>query len=75
MKQKYDEESYIDPEKAEEHNNKGRELFLNGKFPEAVKEYEESIKRNPNEPKYYTNKASCLIKLLEFPSAYYFNNF
>ena len=54
---------------------------MNGKFPEALKEYEEvisihtnnnllqSIKRNPSDPKYYTNKASCLIKLMEFPSA------
>jgi len=56
--------------KAEEHNDKGRDLFMSGKFPEAVKEYEESIKRNPKEAKYYINKASCLIKLLEFPTAF-----
>ena len=32
---------YVDPAKAEEHNDKGRDLFLSGKFPEALKEYEE----------------------------------
>jgi stress-induced-phosphoprotein 1 len=34
-----------------------------------MKEYEECIRRNPKEPKYYGNKATCLIKLMEFPSA------
>jgi stress-induced-phosphoprotein 1 len=34
-----------------------------------LKEYEEAIKRNPTEPKYHCNKATALMKLMEFPGA------
>ena len=54
---------------AEEHNNKANELYKAGKFPEALKEYNESIKRNPNNPKYYSNRSACYTKLMEFPYA------
>ena len=60
---------YINPEIAEEHNEKGKEIFKTGKFPDALKEYEEAIKRNPADAKYYLNAGICLIKLLEFPGA------
>ena len=60
---------YIDPTKAEEHNNKGKELFTAGKFPEALKEYDEAIKRSPSEAKLYSNKSACLVKLMDFTDA------
>ena len=34
-----------------------------------MKEYEEAIKRNPSEPKFYNNKATCLLKLMDFSNA------
>lgn len=40
-----------------------------GKFPAALKEYEEAIKRNPNSAKYYSNLGTVYIKLMEWQRA------
>ena len=69
LKQKQEAEAYINPEIAEEENKKAHELYKAGKFPDALKVYEEAIKRNPKLPKYYTNRAQCYIKLMEFYQA------
>ena len=69
IKKKLEEEAYIDPVKAEEENEKANQLFKAGKYPDALKIYNETIRRNPNLPKYYTNRATCFIKLMEFASA------
>ena len=69
LKEKQEAEAYINPELAEKENLKANELYKAGKFPEAIKGYEEAIKRNPKVPKYYTNKAQCYIKLMEFYQA------
>ena len=29
----------------------------------------DAIRRNPKDPKYYNNKATCLLKLMDFPNA------
>lgn len=49
-------------------------MWINaGKYPQALKEYEESIKRNPDVAKYYSNIGMVYIKLMEWNSAK--NNF
>merc|ERR1712000_717527 len=61
--------AYQDPVKAEEAKQKGNEFFGKQQYPEAIKQYEEASKRNPNEPTYHTNRAKALGKLMEYPSA------
>ena len=69
LKKEQDELAYINPEIAEQENQKANELYKAGKYPEALKIYEEAIKRNPKMPKYYTNRAQWYIKLMEFYQA------
>ncbi|KAF0293192.1 Stress-induced-phosphoprotein 1 [Amphibalanus amphitrite] len=60
------EREYRDPEKAEQERARGNELFKEGRYPEAIKAYTESIKRNPDEAKTYSNRAACYNKLTEY---------
>jgi stress-induced-phosphoprotein 1 len=62
-------ESYIDPVLAEEAREKGNELFKEHNYAEAVKFYAEAIKRNPSDPKSYSNRAAALAKLMALPEA------
>ncbi|CAK9441784.1 uncharacterized protein LODBEIA_P56520 [Lodderomyces beijingensis] len=62
-------QAYINPEKAEEARLEGKEYFTKGDWPNAVKAYEEMIKRAPDDARGYSNKAAALIKLLSFPDA------
>lgn len=59
----------ISPEKAEEAREEGNKKFKEMDFPGAVQAYSEMIKRGPEDPRGYSNRAAAFIKLFEFPSA------
>jgi stress-induced-phosphoprotein 1 len=62
-------QAYIDPEKAEEARELGNTKFKEADWPAAVAAYSEMVKRAPEDPRGYSNRAAAFIKLLEFPSA------
>jgi stress-induced-phosphoprotein 1 len=61
--------AYINPAIAEEHRQKGNELFKEGKYPLAIKEYDEGIRRDPKAIAIYSNRCATYIKLVEFVTA------
>ncbi|KAI1149541.1 hypothetical protein F4825DRAFT_49317 [Nemania diffusa] len=61
--------AYIDPAKAEEAREDGNKKFKEQDFPGAVAAYSEMIKRAPDDPRGYGNRAAAFVKLFEFPSA------
>jgi len=61
--------AYIDPAKAEEAREEGNKKFKESDWPGAVAAYSEMIKRAPDDPRGYSNRAAAFTKLLEFPSA------
>ncbi|KAK4098608.1 TPR-like protein [Parathielavia hyrcaniae] len=62
-------QAYIDPVKAEEAREEGNKKFKESDWPGAVAAYSEMIKRAPEDPRGYSNRAAAFSKLLEFPSA------
>lgn len=61
--------AYVDPAKAEEAREEGNKKFKEMDFPGAVAAYTEMIKRAPQDPRGYSNRAAAFVKLFEFPSA------
>ena len=68
-KKKADKLAYIDPEKAKEAKERGNTAFRAQDWGEAIKEYEEAIKRDPKEPAYHNNLAATLCKVMDFNAA------
>lgn len=69
LKKESEAKAYINPEIAEEHRVKGNELFKEGKFPAAIKEYDEGLRRDPVSVKIFSNRALAYVKLMEYPTA------
>ena len=44
---------------------RGNQLFMEGKYPEAIREYDEAIRRDPTNAAYYT----ALSKLMDYGRA------
>ncbi|PPQ77454.1 hypothetical protein CVT24_009914 [Panaeolus cyanescens] len=70
-KQKAEDErkAYIDPEKSAVAREEGNAKFKAGDFAGAVKDYTESIKRDPSDARGYNNRAAAYMKLAAFPEA------
>lgn len=64
-----EKDAYVNPEEAEKARELGNEKFKNADWPGAVEAYSEMIKRAPDDPRGYSNRAACFIKLLAYPSA------
>lgn len=66
---KQEKESYINPEEAEKARELGNEKFKEADWPAAVEAYSEMVRRGPDDPRGYSNRAAALIKLMTFPGA------
>jgi stress-induced-phosphoprotein 1 len=66
---KLEKQKYINPELAVEAKERGNVFFRDGKFPEAITEYEEAIKRDPTNPAYHNNLSAAFLKLGLFNDA------
>jgi len=69
LKAEEDRKAYIDAEKGAIAREDGNVKFKAGDFAGAVKDYTESIKRDPSDARGYNNRAAAYMKLVAFPEA------
>ncbi|CAM0912908.1 unnamed protein product [Alopecurus aequalis] len=71
-KKEIEEKERLDAEEADYRRvcNEGKELFYKKNFQEAAAHYTEAIKRNPNDPTVYSNRAKCHIYLGALPEGF-----
>lgn len=68
-KRKTDAMSYQDDALAEEAKQRGNDFFRNQEFGEAVKEYEDAVKRAPKNAAIRNNLSAALCKIMDFNGA------
>ena len=66
---KAEKAAYINPALGLEAKERGNSFFRDGKFPEAIKEYEECIKRDPTNAPFRNNLAAAYLKMGLFNDA------
>ena len=66
---KLERERYINPELGVAAKERGNVAFREGRFPDAVNEYEEAIKRDPSNAAYHNNLAATYQKMGLFNDA------
>ncbi|KAG0240660.1 Hsp90 cochaperone [Actinomortierella wolfii] len=64
-----DREAYRDVKLSAEARERGNALFKAHDYAGAVKEYTEAIKRDDTDPRAYSNRAACYIKLMAIHEA------
>ncbi|CEG66626.1 hypothetical protein RMATCC62417_03171 [Rhizopus microsporus] len=64
LKKDKEKAAYYNPELADKAREEGNTLFKEGKWPEAIERYTESIKRNDKDVRPYSNRAACYLKLM-----------
>eukprot|EP00606_Chrysophyceae_sp_TOSAG23-5_P001077 GSChrysophyteH2.ASY1.ANO1.1454.1 assembled CDS len=60
---KAEKAAYINPELGLAAKERGNAAFREGKFPDAIKEYEEAIKRDPTNAPFRNNLAAAYLKM------------
>jgi len=68
-KKKADNAAYLDEGKAEEAKARGNDFFRAKNWVEAVKEYEEAVKRSPRNAAIRNNLSAALCKILDINGA------
>jgi len=69
LKVEAEAKAYLDDDKAAEAKERGNDKFRAGDYAEAIKDYEDSLRRKPDNAPVYSNMAACLAKLGHFPAA------
>jgi stress-induced-phosphoprotein 1 len=68
-KKKADKLAYLSDEKAEEAKQRGNDFFRAKQFADAVREYEEAVKRAPKNAAIRNNLSAGLCKIMDFNGA------
>lgn len=69
LKEEKDRLAYLDPQLSEKHREEGNACFRKGLYRDAITHYTEALKRNFNDPRIYSNRAACYIKLMAWREA------
>ena len=69
LKAEDEKRKYINPEEGLKAKERGNQFFLEGKYAEAIREYDDAIRRDPTNASYYNNRGTALSKLLDYGRA------